>query len=164
MRDRQDRPVVGRQVLLEPQHALGVQVVGGLVEQQQVGLLSSSLHSATRRRSPPESTLTSASGGGQRSASIACSSWESRSQASAASMASWRLPISSMSSSEYSIGHLLGDLVVPVQLDLDLAEALLDVAEDRLVLVELGLLHAGCRPSSRASGAPRRWRAGRARP
>ena len=34
--DRQDRPGVGGQVLLEPLHALGVQVVGRLVEQQQV--------------------------------------------------------------------------------------------------------------------------------
>ena len=35
--------VVLRQVLLEPQHALGVEVVGGLVEQQQVGLLQQQL-------------------------------------------------------------------------------------------------------------------------
>ena len=31
------------QVLLEPQHALGVEVVGGLVEQQEVGLLEQEL-------------------------------------------------------------------------------------------------------------------------
>ncbi len=64
------------------------------------GCWSSSLHSATRRRSPPESTVTSASGGGQRSASIACSSWESRSQALRWSSCSCSLPISASSSSE----------------------------------------------------------------
>ena len=35
--------VVGSQVLLKPEHALGVEVVGGLVEQQQVGLLQQQL-------------------------------------------------------------------------------------------------------------------------
>ena len=38
MRDRQDRALVVGEVLLEPQHALGVEVVGRLVEQQQVRL------------------------------------------------------------------------------------------------------------------------------
>ena len=38
-----DGAVVGREVLLEPQHRLGVEVVGGLVEQQQVGLLQQQL-------------------------------------------------------------------------------------------------------------------------
>jgi hypothetical protein len=39
----QDGTVVGRQVLLEPEHALRVEVVGGLVEQQEVGLLQKQL-------------------------------------------------------------------------------------------------------------------------
>jgi hypothetical protein len=47
--------VLGEEAL-EPGDALGVEVVGGLVEQQQVGLLEQQRHSATRRRSPPEST------------------------------------------------------------------------------------------------------------
>ena len=38
-----DGAVVGGEVLLEPQHRLGVEVVGGLVEQQQVGLLEEQL-------------------------------------------------------------------------------------------------------------------------
>ena len=97
--DGDDGAGVLLEVLLEPLHGLGVEVVGGLVEQQQVGRLSSSLHSATRRRSPPESTDTSASGGGQRSASMACSSWESRSHALAWSISSCSLPISASSSS-----------------------------------------------------------------
>ena len=43
MGDGDDGAVVGREVLLEPQHRLGVEVVGGLVEQQQVGLLQQQL-------------------------------------------------------------------------------------------------------------------------
>ena len=43
------------QELLEPGHRLGVEVVGGLVEQEHVVGWSSSRQSATRRRSPPES-------------------------------------------------------------------------------------------------------------
>jgi hypothetical protein len=43
---------------LEPRHRLGVEMVGGLVEQQQIGTLEQAdRHSATRRRSPPESIL-----------------------------------------------------------------------------------------------------------
>ena len=43
MRDGQHRAGVGAQELLQPQHRLGVQVVGGLVEQQQVGRLQQQL-------------------------------------------------------------------------------------------------------------------------
>lgn len=39
VRDRDDRALVAGQVLLEPAHALGIEVVGGFVEQQHVGLL-----------------------------------------------------------------------------------------------------------------------------
>lgn len=38
MRDGQDGAGVGAQELLQPQHALGVEVVGGLVEQEEVWL------------------------------------------------------------------------------------------------------------------------------
>ena len=75
MGDGQDGARVRRQVLLEPLHALGVEVVGRLVEQQQVGLLEQQL--AQRDPAPlatAERVSTSISGGGQRSASIACSS------------------------------------------------------------------------------------------
>ena len=43
VRDGQHRAGVGAQELLQPQHRLGVQVVGGLVEQQQVGRLQQQL-------------------------------------------------------------------------------------------------------------------------
>ena len=71
------------------------------------GCCRSSLHSATRRRSPPERTSTSASGGGQRSASIACSSWESMSHASRLSSSVWTSPISAISASKSASGSLI---------------------------------------------------------
>ena len=43
MGDGQDGAGVGREVALQPLHRLGVEVVGGLVEQQQVGLLEQQL-------------------------------------------------------------------------------------------------------------------------
>ncbi len=43
MGDGDDRALVLLEVLLEPEHALGVEVVGGLVQQQQVGLLQQQL-------------------------------------------------------------------------------------------------------------------------
>ena len=72
------------------------------------GDCSSSRHSATRRFSPPESFVTSASAGGSRRASIACSSFESRSQAPAASIASCTF---ACSSSSFSIAS--GDMSSP---------------------------------------------------
>ncbi len=68
------------------------------------GASSSSLHSATRRFSPPDSTDTSASPGGQRSASMACSSWESMSHALAWSSSSCSVPISAMRASKSASG------------------------------------------------------------
>ena len=104
------------------------------------GLDSSSLHSATRRRSPPERWVTGSSGGGQRSASIACSSWESMSHASAC--VELLLELAHLLHQLVGVvgGHQLGDLVVPVELGLDVADAVLDVLADGLVLVELRLL------------------------
>ena len=74
MGDGQHAAGVLRQVPLEPLHGLGVEVVGRLVEQQQVGLLEQQL----AQRDPPAlaagELVDQPSGGGQRSASIACSS------------------------------------------------------------------------------------------
>ncbi len=141
------------EVLLEPEHALGVEVVGGLVEQQQVGLLQQQLgqrdaallttgevRDARRRRA------------GVRRASIACSSWESRSHASAASISSCRVPISASRASKSASGSAIAsrDLVEAVELALDRADALLHVLEHGLGLVELGLLHEDADACSRA--------------
>ena len=81
MGDRQDGAGVAREVLLEPQHRLGVQMVGRLVEQQQVGCGQQQPAQRHPTAFTTESTLGSASPGGQRNASIACSICASRSQA-----------------------------------------------------------------------------------
>ena len=94
-------------MLLEPEHRLGVEVVGGLVEQEQVGLLQQQLAQGDA------TTLTTGEHGdvgvrgGQRRASMACSSWESRSQASAASMASCSWPISAIRASKSASGSAI---------------------------------------------------------
>ena len=53
--DGHDGPRILLQGPLQPGDRLGVEMVGGLVEQQQVGLESRSRQRATRRRSPPDS-------------------------------------------------------------------------------------------------------------
>ena len=68
------------------------------------GACSSRRQSATRRFSPPERMPQSVSPGGQRSASIAISSFESRSQAPAASSLSCTLPWRSISLSMSASG------------------------------------------------------------
>ena len=98
VRDRDDRPRVLVQVVLQPGDALRVEVVGRLVEQQHVGTLE---QHAAERHAPP---LAARQLGrrrrrraGSRSASIAISSVRSRSQPLAASIASCSLPCSSSS-------------------------------------------------------------------
>ena len=71
------------------------------------GCCNSNLHNATRRRSPPESTDTSASDGGQRNASIACSSWLSRSHALRWSILSCSVPISAIKESKSASGSAI---------------------------------------------------------
>ena len=100
MGDRDDRALVLGQVLLEPRHRLGVEVVGGLVQQQQVGRAQQQAAERDAAALAAGEVLTSASGGGRRSASIAYSSCVSRFHASAASIFAWILPNSSAVSSE----------------------------------------------------------------
>src|SRR5262245_60025873 len=95
--DDQDRTGIIAQMALEPADGLGVEMVGGLVEQEQVRLLKKQ---PAERHPPPDSVLTSASSGGQRSASIAWSILESRSHRPLASISSCSLVISSAVSSE----------------------------------------------------------------
>ncbi len=75
MGDRDDRALVVREVPLEPRDALGVEMVRGLVEQQQVGLgeqQARERHAAALTAGQID--VTAESPGGQRSASIAWSS------------------------------------------------------------------------------------------
>ena len=87
--DRDDGAGVLLEEALEPVHRLGVEVVGRLVEEQQVGVAEQqparARRGASRRRT---GSLTSASSGGQRRASMAMSTLRSRFQASAAAILS----------------------------------------------------------------------------
>jgi hypothetical protein len=82
-----DGALVVLEEALEPGDRLSVEVVGGLVEEQQLRRTEE-----PAQRDPPalaaESVLTSVSGGGRRSASIASSRCESSSHALVASMRS----------------------------------------------------------------------------
>jgi hypothetical protein len=71
--DGDDRALVVAQVVFQPGHGFGVQVVGGLVEQQDVGF---GQQQAGERDAPPLTAgqiLTGESAGGQRRASMATS-------------------------------------------------------------------------------------------
>ncbi len=94
MGDREHAARVLREVLLQPLHALGVEVVGRLVEQQQVGLLEQQLAQRDPATLPTAEPVDEDVGWGQRSASIAWSSRESRSHALAWSRSVCRSPIS----------------------------------------------------------------------
>lgn len=100
MGDSQDRARIRGQMLLQPEHALGVEVVGRLVEEQEVWLAEQQLaerHTATLATGQlRDREITRRA----TQASIACSSWESSSHASLWSRISWSCPISSISSSE----------------------------------------------------------------
>ena len=62
MRDEHDRGVERDERLLEPLERLDVEVVGGLVEQQQVGPVASARASDARVSSPPEKLSSRARG------------------------------------------------------------------------------------------------------
>ena len=141
--DGDDGARVGGQVLLEPQHGLGVQVVGGLVEQEEVRLLQQQLAQrdaallatgevcdrlVPRGRAQGVHRLLELGvdvprvrgvDGGLQLAHLLHEGVEVR----------------------VRVRHLLGDLVVALDLAVDLADALLDVLEHGLGLVQLGLLH-----------------------
>ena len=106
------------------------------------GASSSSLHNATRRRSPPEHTETGVSMSGHCSASMACSSCESRSQPLAASISVCSLPISSISASKSVSGLAISSPMALKRADLlgDRAERHLDVLAHGLGVVQRRLL------------------------
>ncbi len=148
MGDGQDGALVVGEVLLQPQHALGVEVVGGLVEQQQVRL-------AQQQLAQRDATLLTTGQVGDRLVGR-------RATQRVHGLLQLRIDIPRVGGIELFLqlahllheligvvgGHQLGDLVVPVELGLD-GDAGLDVLPDRLGLVELGLLH---QDSDRRSG------------
>ena len=99
--DGQDRARVVRQVLLQPQHALRVEVVGGLVEQQQVGLAQQQLaqrHPAALATGQRGDRRVAAAGSAARPSPARAGSRAPRRRRGRGS--SWSWPISSISSSE----------------------------------------------------------------
>ena len=166
MGDGDDGAGVGLEVLLEPEHRLGVEVVGRLVEQEQVGLLQEQL--AQR----DAAALTTGEVGHRRVRRRAAQGvhglLELAVEVPRVGVVDVLLQLAHLGEQRVvvgvGVGHLGRDLVVAVELGLDLAGALLDVAEDGLVLVERRLLEQDARRSRPGPGGPRRWTAGRVRP
>ncbi len=138
--DGHHTPRVLLQVLLEPLHALGVQVVGRLVEEEQVRLLQQQF----AQGHPP------ALAAGQ-DTDISVTRWAPQRvhrllelRVQIPGLAVVELLLQPAHLVEKFVGvvhrHLLGDLVEPLQHRLGLGNAFLDVAEHGLVLVESRLL------------------------
>ena len=104
MGDRQDGARVLGEVLLQPLHALGIEMVGRLVEEQEIWLLEQ--QPTQRHAAPltPDRWVTGSSPGGQRSASIACSIRLSSSHPLACSIFSMRFPCSVSRASKSASG------------------------------------------------------------
>lgn len=136
MGDREHGALVLRQVLLEPVHALGVEVVGRLVEQQQIGLAQQQL----AQRDP--AALTTGEVGDRlvrrRAAQRVHRLFELGVQVPGVGVVQILLELAHLLHELVGVvgGHEFGDLVEAIQLHLDLAHALLDVAADGLLLVE----------------------------
>ena len=163
MGDGQDRALVVGEVLLEPQHALGVEVVGGLVEQQQVGLGQQQL---AQRDAALLATGQVGDGlVGRRAAQRVHRLLELRVEVPGVGRVQLLLQLTHLLHQLVGVvgGHQLGDLVVPVELGLD-RHALLDVLADGLVLVELRLLHEDADRGARREEGVAVVGAGRDRP
>ena len=127
---------------LEPLHRLGVEVVGGLVEQQQVGLLEQQL----AQRDP--ATLTTGEVVDERVRRRAAQRVhrlvEPAVEVPRVGVVEVGLQVAHLGEQlvvvGVGVGELLGDLVVAVELALDLADGLLDVLEHRLALGQRRLL------------------------
>ncbi|AFJ34468.1 30S ribosomal protein S5 [Mycobacterium sp. H4Y] len=138
--DRQDRARIRGEVLFEPLHALGVEVVGGLVEEQQVGLGQEQL--AQR----DAAALTAGQVGhrlvGRRAAQRVHGLLQLRVEVPRVGVVEFFLQPAHLLHQLVGVvgGHQLGDLVEAVELDLDLAQALFDVAANGLLLVQRRLL------------------------
>ena len=159
--DRDDGAGVFRQVPLEPGDGLGVEMIGRLVQEKQVGPLEQDLaerdaallaarESSTRRRR----------GGGSRSASIAISSCRSSSQAFDASIASWTFWYSAMSfslsASESSPAIFSFNSSNRFKKPRVFATASSTLPRTSLDGVEPRVLRRGTRSGSLRPGAPRR--------
>ena len=141
MGDGDDGARVLREVLLQPVHRLGVQVVGGLVEEQQVGGLDQQL--AERDAAL---LATGEVGDGPvagRAAQGVHGLLQLRVQVPRVGVVQVLLELAHLVHERVRVvgRHQLGDLVEAVELAHDLGGAVLHVLQDRLRLVQLRLLH-----------------------
>ena len=162
--DRDHGAGVLLQVLLQPLHALGVEVVGRLVEQQQVGLLEQQL-----AQRDPAALATGEHGDvgvRRRAAQRVHRLLELGVEVPGVGVVELLLePAHLVHELVGVVGrHLLGDLVEPVQLGLGLGHGLLDVAEHGLGLVERRLLVEDADRVAGPENRARRWTGGPARP
>ena len=146
--DGEDGALVLFQELLQPLHALGVEVVGGLVEEEQVGCLQQKL--AQRHAAALTAGELRDGRVGRRAAKGVHGLLELAVEVPRVAVVELFLELAHLF--EQLVGvvgrHLLGDLVEPVEHRLRLGDAFFDVAEDGLVLVERRLLlqHADGEP------------------
>ena len=136
--DRQHRTGVRGEVLLEPEHALRVEVVRRLVEQEQVRPAQQEL--AQRHAAPLAPGQVHDRKVRRRAAQCVHRLLELRVDLPRVGVVEHLLQLAELLHELVAVvgGHLFGDGVVPVEFGLDLAEALLDVAEDGLLLVQRG--------------------------
>ena len=142
MGDGQDGARVGREVALQPLHRLGVEVVGGLVEEQQVGLLEQQL--AQRDPAALATGEVVDEHVRRRAAQRVHRLVEAAVEVPRVGVVEVGLQVAHLGEELVVVGvgvaHLLGDLVVAVDLALDLADGLLDVLQDGLALGQRRLL------------------------
>ncbi len=136
----QDGAGVFLQVLLQPLDALGVEVVGGLVQQQQVGGLQQQLAQGDA------TALTTGQHGhvgvGRRATQCVHRLLELAVEVPRVAVLKLVLQLAHLLQQRVAVvgGHLLGDVVVALEHRHRLGDAFLHVAEDVLLLVERGLL------------------------
>ena len=134
--DGDDRALVLGEVLLQPRHRLGVEVVGGLVEQQQVGRAQ---QQPAERHAPALAAGELAHlGVGRGQAQGVHRVVELRVEVPGVGGVDARLDVAELLGG--LVGVVGGELVEAVEQGLGLGDALLDVAAHVLGLVELGLL------------------------
>ena len=159
--DGKDGAGVAGEVLFQPQHALGVEVVGGLVEQQQVRLLQQEL--AQRDAAALTTGEQGDVGVGGRAAQCVHGLFQLGIDVPGVGRVDRFLQLSHFLEEGIVVsvgaGHFLGDLVEALDLAVDFADAFLDVAQDGLVFVQRRLLQqdayrvAGAEPGLTVGGS-----------
>ena len=142
MRDRDDRSGVLLEMLLEPLHALGVEMVGGLIKEQQVGLAQQQL---AKRDASLLATGEQADVGISRRATQGVHGLlELSIEIPGAQVVNGLLQLAHLREQGVVVGvgqrELLRDRVEAIDHGLGLRDAVLDVLQNTPGLVELGLL------------------------